>query len=179
MTPGIEFPLIVGTFTLLAAISDLRVRRIPNSITVPTALAGLVYHTCAPHGHGVLFALAGLGVGFALLLIPALLGGGGMGDVKLLAALGVWLGPLGILVAFAGSVVGAAAMAVVVMIGHTLQQGLIATRGKYLATSPVGSVVEDPENRLKQAKKRRVVPFAVPVALSTWTLLAWMLLRNG
>ena len=31
-------------------------------------------------------------MGFGLLFVPWLLGGGGMGDVKLLAALGAWLG---------------------------------------------------------------------------------------
>ena len=58
------------------------------------------YHTFAPQGIGPLWALAGFAVGFSLLIVPWLLGGGGMGDVKMLAALGTWLGPLLVLVAF-------------------------------------------------------------------------------
>lgn len=178
MTSAMQFPLLVGLFILIAAIVDLRVRRIPNGLTVPAALMGLAYHTLAPQGQGIGFALAGFGVGFALLLLPWMLGGGGMGDVKLLAALGVWLGPVGILVAFAGSAVCGAVMAVVVIIGNMLQQGLMATRGKQLATSSVGSASADHESRLKQASKRQALPFAVPLALSTWALLAWMLLQS-
>jgi prepilin peptidase CpaA len=83
-------------------------RRIPNWLTVPAAAMALLYHTLAPHGIGPLLALAGFAVGFSLLLLPWLLGGGGMGDVKMLAALGAWLGPLGILIAFGlGAVVAA------------------------------------------------------------------------
>jgi prepilin peptidase CpaA len=45
------------------------------------------------HGlSGLLDGLAGLGLGFGLLLGPYLLGGMGAGDVKASAALGAWLG---------------------------------------------------------------------------------------
>jgi prepilin peptidase CpaA len=125
-----------------------------------------------------LFALAGFGVGFALLLLPWILGGGGMGDVKLLAALGVWLGPLLILIAFGGSALIAGATAVVVMAINTMQFGISSTRRRYLAVGQAANV-SLPQDALQNAKKRRVLPFAVPVAMSTWLLLAWMLLHNA
>lgn len=170
-----EFLLCVGLFTLAAAVIDLRHKRVPNYLTVPAAVAGLAYHTLAPGGQGVLFASAGFAIGFGLLLLPWILGGGGMGDVKLLAALGVWLGPLMILVAFGGSAIMAAALAASVMGINTLQNGIMSTRRRYLLTGHGGQVAMPPET-IEQAKKRRVLPFAVPVAISTWLLLAWMLL---
>jgi len=173
-----EFPILVGLFTLAAAAVDLWMRRVPNYLTVPAAVMGLAYHTLAPGGQGILFALAGFAVGFFLLLMPWILGGGGMGDVKLLAALGTWLGPLMILVAFGGSTLIAAATAIVVLAGNTLQYGISSTRRRYLAVGQSANVslAQDP---LQSAKKRRVLPYAVPVAMSTWLLLAWMLLHNA
>jgi prepilin peptidase CpaA len=172
-----EFPVLVGLFTLAAAAVDLRMRRVPNYLTVPAALIGLAYHAVAPGGQGLLFALAGFAIGFLLLLLPWILGGGGMGDVKLLAALGAWLGPLFILVAFGGSALIAAAAAMVVMAINTLQYGIMSTRRRYLAVGQSGNVSFH-EEPLQNAKKRRVLPFAVPVAVSTWLVLAWMLLNS-
>lgn len=171
----LELPILVGAFVLAAAVTDLRQRRVPNYLTVPAALLGLAYHTLAPGGHGILFALAGFVIGFLLLLLPWILGGGGMGDVKLLAALGTWLGPVMILVAFGVSAFVAAGLAAGVMGINTLQNGIMSTRRRYLATGH-GGHVSMPENALENAKKRRVLPFAVPVAISTWLVLAWLLL---
>lgn len=71
---------------------DLKRRRIPNYLTLGGALAGLGFQL-GYHGlPGFLDGLAGLGLGFTLLLIPYLLGGMGAGDVKASAALGSWLG---------------------------------------------------------------------------------------
>lgn len=177
MPTNLELPILVGLFTLIAAVIDFKIKRVPNYVTVPAAVLGLTFHSLAPHGQGVWFALGGFGVGFVLLLLPWILGGGGMGDVKLLAALGAWLGPIMILVAFAGSAFVAAFFALGVICYHTLQNGIGFTRRKYLAVGQSGSVALG-ENSISAAKKRRILPFAVPVAVSTWLLLAWMLLQG-
>lgn len=174
----LELPIAVAVLTLAAAAVDLYMRRVPNYLTVPAALLGLAYHTLAPGGQGILFALAGFAVGFAILLLPWILGGGGMGDVKLLAALGTWLGPLMILVAFAGSAMIGAVLAVGVIFVNTLQHGILSTKRRYLTAGAGANVSMNHENPLERAKKRRVLPFAVPVAISTWILLAWMLLQT-
>lgn len=162
------FASLVGLYTALAAAIDLRANRIPNYLTVPAALLGLAYHTLAPSGLGPLASLAGFGVGFLLLLLPWLLGGGGMGDVKLLAALGAWLGPLMMLVAFALSMLAAAIMAMAVMAWHTARIGPSGVRKTFL---------RGPE-KTKGRRKARVLPLAVPVAVSTWCLLAWIVVRG-
>lgn len=65
---------------------------------------------------GAKMSALGLVVGLGLLFIPWMLGGIGGGDVKLLAALGAWLGPKGILFAtlyggLAGGVIALVSMA--------------------------------------------------------------------
>jgi prepilin peptidase CpaA len=101
-----------------------------------------------------------------------------MGDVKLLAALGVWLGPLWILVAFGLGAVLAAGGAMLVLTGHTVQAGVSATKRRYLAS---GAAMVAPGNgslTARQRKVRRVLPFAVPMALATWMVLAMLLVRQ-
>lgn len=163
---------VVLLFVIFAAALDWRTKKIPNWITVPAALAGLAFHAAAPSGSGVLWALGGFAVGFSLLLLPWLLGGGGMGDVKLLAALGVWLGPLTILIVFGASAVVGAVMAAGVMVGGMFTRGISATRRRYLNLDDGGETAAK-----TPARGRRVIPFAVPIAISTVVVLALMLVK--
>src|SRR5262245_35870665 len=120
MHVGYEFAALVALITATAAVLDYRTKKIPNWLTVSAALLGLAYHTFTPGGMGAVAALAGLAIGFSLLILPWLLGGGGMGDVKLLAALGAWLGPVLILVSFGVAAMLAACGAVAIMTGSAL-----------------------------------------------------------
>lgn len=96
-------PIIFAAVILslaVATVIDLRSQRIPNILTVPTALVALAYHLLIQGPQGLWFSLAGLGVGFGLMLSPFLLRVMGGGDVKLMAAVGAWVGPQLVLVAF-------------------------------------------------------------------------------
>ena len=81
--------LAVATFT------DLRSRRIPNWLVLPFLVAGLAvsFGPVSWHGIGIAQSLEGLGLGALLFGILAWMGGMGMGDVKLCAAIGAWVGP--------------------------------------------------------------------------------------
>ena len=162
----------VGLYVVLAAATDARMHRIPNYLTVPTALLGLAYHALAPTGWGAMTALAGFGVGFALLFIPWLFGGSGAGDVKLLAALGAWLGPKCVLAAFAVSTIFAALAALVVMIHSGTTRGVFKTKDRFSGT-------RRSTGKSGQKRRARTIPFAVPVAVSTWTVLAWLIATGG
>lgn len=171
MQPGHLGGFAVAVFMAACAVVDARQQRIPNWLTVPSAVLGLLYGSLAPDGVGLLAALAGFAVGFSLLLLPWLLGGGGMGDVKMLAALGTWLGPLGILTAFGlGAVLAALGMMAVLTLS-VLVEGFGLTRRRYLATATAGGATTPAAG----PRRRRVLPFAVPMALGTWLYLAWTL----
>jgi prepilin peptidase CpaA len=85
--------LIPLAITWWIAWGDLRSRRIPNYLTLGTAVAGLAYSSMSQGLPGLADGLLGMLLGFAFLILPYLWGGMGAGDVKALAALGAWLGP--------------------------------------------------------------------------------------
>jgi prepilin peptidase CpaA len=95
-------PFMPLTATLLwAAVEDLRTRRIRNWLTFSLLITGVAQsflpgRTVSP-GDSALGLLVGLALPLLLFLIGAL----GGGDVKLLAAIGAWMGVAGILQVFA------------------------------------------------------------------------------
>jgi Flp pilus assembly protein protease CpaA len=86
----LQWGALIGA-SLVAALTDLRQGRIPNWLTLPLWALGLARAACLGGAGG--FAGA-LGVS-ALLALPYValwvLGKGGAGDAKLMAALGAWL----------------------------------------------------------------------------------------
>lgn len=78
---------------LLAAAWDVRRRRIPNWLTLPAAALGLAWNGYRGGWRGLLLAAAGLALGFAVFLPFFALGGMGAGDVKLMTAVGAFVGP--------------------------------------------------------------------------------------
>ena len=76
----------------LAAVWDFRQHRIPNWLTLSAIPLGIVWHTATNGLAGLQFSLIGFAVGFCLLLVLFATGGGGGGDVKLMGAIGAWLG---------------------------------------------------------------------------------------
>jgi prepilin peptidase CpaA len=84
---------------VVATVTDLRYRRIPNWLVLPFMGVGLVA-SCWAHGwHGLGQSMEGFGLGALIYGIFFMLGGMGMGDVKLVAAIGIWVGPLQLLTA--------------------------------------------------------------------------------
>lgn len=86
------YPVCLIAVAVLAAASDVRERRIPNWLTVGGLALALGLRLV--DGWGVLAAgLLGAGICFVLAVPFFLAGGAGGGDVKLLTALGAFLGP--------------------------------------------------------------------------------------
>src|SRR5687768_7245236 len=68
--------------------TDVRTRRISNRLTYPLMLAGLAINGATGGREGLTGAAVGLLVGGAVLLIPCAMGAMGLGDAKLMAAIG-------------------------------------------------------------------------------------------
>jgi prepilin peptidase CpaA len=143
--------IVVLAVALVAVLLDVRTRRIPNWLTFGAAAAGLLYSTFDRGLPGLGTAAAGWLAGAALFFPFFALGGMGAGDVKLLAALGAWLGPaesvwvamfaagaggvLGLIVGFARGYLKTAFSNLFLMLMHWRTQGMKPVPGLTLKDS--------------------------------------------
>jgi len=101
---------------LIAVLTDLSQRRIPNLLTFPAMLLGMLVHSYNSSLDGLLFSTGGLALGLGLLLVFYLFGMMGAGDVKLMAAVGSFLGPMGVFQAFLFTAMSGGIYAVAVLL---------------------------------------------------------------
>lgn len=110
--------IVVIGVVLVAAAIDIRTRRIPNILTFGAAGLALLLHVVTGGLPGLGASAGGWAIGVGLFLPMFLLGGMGAGDVKLLGAVGAWLGPRGVLYAGLYSVLAGGVLALVVGWAH-------------------------------------------------------------
>jgi prepilin peptidase CpaA len=111
---------------ILAAVNDLRFRKIPNLLNFSVIAFSFFYH-CWFHGiRGLIFSASGMLLGVALLIGPYLLGGMGAGDAKLMGAVGAALGPKGVFISFLYSaIVGGFYAGILLLVYRTHTRAII------------------------------------------------------
>jgi len=160
---GIWSTVAAGAVCALACFWDVRTRRVPNVLTLGTALVGLVAHGVTGGVAAIAASGGGWLLGLALFMPFYLLGGLGAGDVKLLAALGAWLGPTEIVwVALYGAVAGGV-LAVFVSVAHGHLRRAFANVWLLLTHWAVAGVRPMPGLTLADAAGPRL-PYSVPIA---------------
>ena len=170
----LENPLILGLIAmlLLAVITDLSTHKIPNSLVVLGLTCSLIGQCFAAHGAGGLNWLAGVAVAFACFIPFYVLRGMAAGDVKLMMAVGGFLGYPLIITALAYSylVGGAIAIAYVLIKGRLrpLIQNLYSLIiDQFVKTTSGVDVYEGPV--IKQSVGQ--MPFALAIAIGTFITL--------
>ena len=118
---------------LAAGWTDWRFRRIPNWITLPALLLGIGINTVAGGWPGARNSLLGAGLGFVLLLPFALARGLGMGDLKLVVALGAILGPQHLIVVLFATILLNGFIAVAMMVQKKRVRQTLRNLGHMLA----------------------------------------------
>ncbi len=92
--PPIPLQVVLAAVVLVAAVTDLRSRKIPNWLTLAGVLAGILLNSfLAVDRYNWRSALFGMGLAFLVYFPLYLLRGMGAGDVKLMAAVGALVGP--------------------------------------------------------------------------------------
>ncbi len=162
----------VGGLAASAAISDVRTGRIPNALTFGGAAAGLAWSAAHAGVGGVATSVLGCLTGLALFLPLFALGGMGGGDVKLLAAIGAWLGPVGaVQTALWGSLAGGV-VALAVGLSHSYLReafrNLLAMLAVWRTVGPlpVGGMT------LNDSRAPRIA-YAVPIGIGALAAL-WL-----
>jgi leader peptidase (prepilin peptidase) / N-methyltransferase len=126
-----------GCAVLVAVtVTDLERRTIPNRIVLPALAAALVVQTVRDPSVEWIVAAAAAGAFFfmTVLIYPA---GLGMGDVKLAAFMGAWLGWDVAVALFVGSILGALAAIVVVARAGKEGRKAMLPYGPFLAVGGV------------------------------------------
>jgi prepilin peptidase CpaA len=77
----------------IATVSDIRSRRIPNWVVAPLLSAGITASAILYGWRGLGESLSGVALAAFVTGIQYRVGGMGMGDVKLFAAIGAWIWP--------------------------------------------------------------------------------------
>jgi len=158
--------IFVGTLLVLACTSDWRTRRIPNLLTGSAAIAAVLFHLATAGWTAAGWSVVGLCAGALLFLPMFALRGMGAGDVKLLAAVGAWVGPgQVVLVALATSLVGGV-MAVAVALAFGYLRQALTNIYLLLAHWRVMGVAPLPAVTLERASGPRLA-YAFPIALGT------------
>ncbi len=153
---------------------DWRVRKIPNWLTVPSLLFGLVVSGALWRWPGLKSSLEGAGICLGLLLPFVLARGLGAGDWKLMGALGSFLWPKRVIVVLLGTVLIAGLMSVVEIVRQRkVRETLRNLLTLFVAfttfhVNNVRAVSLDKPGLLK-------IPFGVAAALSTVSFFALML----
>jgi prepilin peptidase CpaA len=162
--------LIPLALAMWIAWGDLKTRRIPNYLTLGTAVAGLAFNFMDQGLPGLVYGIQGMLLGFAFLILPYLWGGMGAGDVKALAALGAWLGPkltvfLFCYMGIAGGVIALGYLAWQGILWQKIKAGWVCLLNRVLC-QPAG--VSPPQN---PAKLNTGIPYGVAIAVGMLILV--------
>ena len=161
--------VVVSLFTAAAALWDHRYRRIPNALTIPVFAAGWIYQAAFHGWEGIGQGALGFALGFGMVFILWMIGGGGGGDVKMMGALSVWLGfHLTLLVVILSTLLVIAGTFAAVVAG-LFRGGLRKQIEQDAARRKPGSEPAEPQ------PQRRVMAYAIPVFVATWLVLIWKL----
>jgi Flp pilus assembly protein protease CpaA len=188
--PWILPNLVAGCVAGAAAVVDVREYRVPNRLTLPLLPLGIAYHTLATGVDGLQMSFLGAAFGFASLILAYAIGILGAGDVKLVAAVGAWLG----LGATIGVVLVAAMAALIYSFVAALFRGVRSTGSvwkairdnltvwvfqlqvilrHFIPDERVESVVADKDSQ----RSHRLVPFAAMVTVGCVVVFAGKLLQ--
>jgi prepilin peptidase CpaA len=159
----------------IAAVIDWRHRRIPNWLTFLMALSGIASSFMAGAVAHPSQVIPGLFVGFAIPFVLFAMGALGGGDVKLLAGVGAWVGPILVVKIFlAAAIVGM----VIVLVQSAKQKRLSALfRNSAVLTVNLINIDRIGADAVCETGKacrsiERPLPYAVPVLVAALIVVA-------
>lgn len=151
---------------MIGAVSDIRAQRIPNWLTYGSLAAGLVVRTCFDSWRGLGQGAAGVLIGGGVFFLFFLVRGLGAGDVKLMAAVGAWLGVSHIALAMVYTAVAGGALAVTYMLFYRRVGSTVQNVGELVRFHLTSGIRPHPEVNLQDPGAIRV-PYGLAIALGT------------
>lgn len=150
----------------IATCTDLYSRRIPNWLVLPFMASGIAVSGWLHGWSGIAHSLGGLALGAALFGALFLMGGMGMGDVKLCAAVGAWIGSSQLLLALVLTGIAGGIMAICwAAAGGFLGELFSGSAGLLFGLKERG-LRPNPEFHLDNPRARKM-PYAPAIAIGT------------
>lgn len=154
------------TVLAIATFTDVRSRRIPNWLVLPFLVIGVVVSGWTQGWHGVGQSLMGIGLGAFVLGFFCWMGGMGMGDMKLCAAVGAWIGPAQLMVALVVMAMAGGIMALGWALGGGFVGELFDGAGELVFGFKKRGIRPHPELVLSNPLTRKM-PYAPAIAVGT------------
>jgi prepilin peptidase CpaA len=155
--------LIVVT---VATYTDLRSHRIPNWLVLPFLVGGLSVSVLSSGLSGLEHSALGIGLAAGVLGSLCWLGGMGMGDLKLFAAIGAWIGPSQVVIALVMTGLAGGVMALCWALAGGFLKDSLRGAGRLVLGFAKGGLRPHPELQLDNPRARRM-PYAPAIAVGT------------
>ena len=164
MDPFIITPLALAM--IMAVAWDFSRQKIPNLITFPLMIYGLVFHTVTSGLSGFGFSFVGILTGIGIFIIPYILGGMGAGDAKLMGGAGALIGAKGAIISGVFSILIGLIYAIILLVIYS-KYGItfLKSSGTLIKTLFFTRqwIYIPPESE----EKRPTLCYALPIALGT------------
>jgi prepilin peptidase CpaA len=151
---------------VFGAITDVRSARLPNRLTYSAVIAALVLRTALSGWSGVKSGFIGVGIAGGLFCVFYIMGAMGGGDMKMMAAVGAWVGRTHVLTVLVSIALAGGVLALVSVI---VNKNLIQTvrNAARLVLYRFNAGLEPHPEMNVQAPGSRRVPFGVAIAMGT------------
>lgn len=147
---------------------DYKDRRVPNWLNAAIAVTGFFAQAHWFGLSGVGAGALGLLVGFAVLIVPWLMHGMGAGDVKLMMAIGVWLGPSLTAISFcAGGIVGGVIAVIMILATGRYWQARANLATIMSKMSSRETVFSEYGSAKSFGETSQLLPYGVPLTIGT------------
>ena len=158
---------------LLASWIDYSQQRVPNWLNLALIVVGFGVQGAFFGWSGMVVGFWGLCTGFGLLIIPWMMHGMGAGDVKLMAAIGVWIGPTLTFYSFAlGALVGGAAAVVMILASGRLHMAYVNLTTIMTKCSSRQTLFSEMGSAKSFGATSQLLPYGVPLTAGTLFVLA-------
>ena len=156
---------------IIAVLTDILKGKIPNWLTFPAILLGLIWISLLSGFVGFVYSFLGIIVGIGLFIPSYSLGGMGAGDVKLMGVVGAFLGPKNVIWACIFSCIIGGIYAIVVLYFSGMLKNYLKRYGLMLKTFFLTREFSymPPLNDEKTPKLR----FGLAIAIGTIALIYW------
>ena len=155
--------LLISGILAAAVYTDLRSHRIPNNLIAVGLILAIIFQLAANGVHGLLFgflaALVGLGCFMPFYALRAM----GAGDVKLMAVVGFFTSPRGVLYAVVLSLLAGGLCALSYLLWRAMRAYAASAMQEGMTAGTISAFVA------ARLARRDRLPFALPIAIGSVT----------